>query len=73
MLSQSMTDLGYTRCKASHDVWMQPAVNPDGFEYYEYVLIFVDDLLHLSYDTGPTMKTLARIYELKAGSVGPPD
>jgi hypothetical protein len=73
MLSQSMTDMGYTRCKADHDVWMRPAIKPNGFEYYEYVLIFVDDILHLSHDTKPTMKTLARIYELKADSVGPPD
>jgi hypothetical protein len=73
MLSQTMHDLKYQRCKADYDVWMRPAVKPDGFEYYEYVLIFVDDILHLSHNPGHTMGTLAKLYELKEGSVGVPD
>jgi hypothetical protein len=73
MLSESMASMHYTRCKADYDVWMRPAVKPDGFEYYEYVLIFVDDILHLSHNPDDTMAKLAKLYELKAGSVGVPD
>jgi hypothetical protein len=73
MLSQTMHDMKDERCKADHNVWLCPAVTPDGFEYYEYVLIFVDDILHMSHNPGDTMGTLAKLYELKEGSVGVPD
>ena len=56
-----------------HAVWYRPAVKPNGFEYYEYVLIFVDDILNISHDTKATMETLGTLYQLKPGSVGPPD
>ena len=41
MLSHTMMDMKYTQCKADHDVWYHPAVKPNGFEYYEYVLILL--------------------------------
>ena len=67
-----MMDMQYTRRKADHDVWYRPAVKPNGFEYYEYVLIFVDDILNISHDTKATMETLGTLYQLNPGSVGPP-
>ena len=73
MLSQTMMDMKYTRCKADHDVWYCPAVKPNGFEYYEYVLIFVEDILNILQDTNSTMETLGTLYQLNCGSVGPPD
>ena len=54
------------------DVWYLPAVKPDDFEYYKYVLIFVDDILNISHDTKATMETLGTLYQLNADSVGPP-
>ena len=72
MLSQTMMDMKYTRYKADHDVWYLPAVKPNGFEYYEYVLIFVDNILNISHNTKATMETLGNLYQLKPGSVGPP-
>ena len=73
MLSQTMMDMKYTQCTADHDVWYRPAVKPNGFEYYEYVLIFVDNFLHISHNTKATTETLGTLYQLKPGSVGPPD
>ena len=73
MLSQTMMYMKYTRCKSDHDVWYLPVVKPNGFEYYEYVLIFVDDILNISHDTKSTMETLGTPYQLNTGSVGPPD
>ena len=28
------------------DVRLRPATTKDGFDYYEYILVYVDDLLH---------------------------
>jgi hypothetical protein len=46
-----MCNLGYTPCLANNDVWFRANVRAtDGFEYYEYVLIYVDDILCVSHD-----------------------
>ena len=41
-----MEHLGFRSCKADPDVWMRQEVNPsDETEYWEYVLLYVDDAL----------------------------
>ena len=72
MISQSLADLGYQSSRADPDVWLRSQARPDGFRYYEYVLVYVDDILHVSHDTKPTMDALASLYRLKEGSLGPP-
>ena len=66
-------DMKYTQYKADHDVWYRPAVKPNGFEYYKYVLIFVDNILNISHDTKSTMEKIGTLYQLKPGSVGSSD
>jgi hypothetical protein len=36
------------------------------------VLVYVDDVLHLSHDVKPTIDALQRLHELKPESCGPP-
>ena len=72
MVSQSLADLGYKSSMADPDVWLRPQVKPDGFKYYEYVLVYVDDILHMSHDTNDTMHALSQLYRLKEESLGPP-
>jgi hypothetical protein len=38
--------MGLTTSLANPDVWFHPAVKSDGFQYYEYVLAYVDDTWH---------------------------
>ena len=41
-----MAHLGFKSCRADPDVWMRDAVRPrDGMDYWEYVLLYVDDAL----------------------------
>jgi len=54
-------------------VWYKQATKPDGFKYYEYVLVYVDDILVISHHTKTTMTTLGTLYHLKEGSVGVPE
>eukprot|EP00957_Ditylum_brightwellii_P013914 1050198-Ditylum_brightwellii.AAC.1 len=72
MIKDIMIHLGFSPCKADPDVWMKAATTLCGFEYYQYVLIYVDDILHIAHDTKPVMDALARLYELKKGTVGKP-
>ena len=65
MFAQTLTDLQYTPSKADPDVWIKPAVKPDGTEYYAMILVYVDDCLHVHHDTKPLMDRLNQIYRLK--------
>ena len=44
-LRSCMWHLGFISCPADPDVWMRPALKADGSEYYEYILLYTDDIL----------------------------
>ncbi len=50
---------------ADPDVWMRPSTKACGFEFYEYILVYVDDLLVISHAPKPIMETIAKAYRLK--------
>ena len=64
-LVSTMTDLHFTPCQADPDVWMQPAVKPDGTKYYDYVLTYVNDILVLSHKASTIMDNLSALCCLK--------
>ena len=64
-LAQSMHDLDFVPSKGDPDVWMRPATKPDGYKYYEYILIYVDDILCLSHQADKIMDTIGKLYRLK--------
>ena len=72
MLMEAMVNMGFTNTLADQDVWRKKATTPDGFEYYELVLIYVDDILCVSHVPKVTMDKLAGLYDLK-DTVKPPD
>ena len=47
-LSGLLHDIGNTPYKSDPDVWLRQSVKPDGAEYYEMVLCYVDDVLTIS-------------------------
>ena len=49
-LAETLHDIGFKPTKADPDVWIRPAVKPDGSEYYEYIMCYVDDILSVSLD-----------------------
>ena len=44
-LSDTLNDIGFLSTKADPDVWYRPAVKPNAFEYYEYILCYVNNIL----------------------------
>jgi hypothetical protein len=54
-MAETLYDLGYKPSRADPDVWIRPVVKPDGFKYYEMVLVYVDDILCISHDPKATM------------------
>jgi hypothetical protein len=52
---------------------MRPALKGDGSEYYEYVLIYTDDVLVVSTDGERILGDgIGRYFELKEELIGPP-
>jgi len=72
-MAATLRGLNFKNCLADPDVWMKPRVKPNGDKYWEYVLVYVDDVLVISHDPKNTMDELGKAYTLKAGSVKEPD
>ena len=39
-------------------MWIGPEIKPDGEEYYEYVMMYIDDILEISIDTTEILKSM---------------
>ena len=65
--------MGFQPSQADNDVWMRPDTKPDGFEYYEYVLCYVDDVLSISKDPSKITDCLKSTFKLKDDKVDAPD
>ena len=68
-----MRHMGYTPCLADPDLWMKPEIREDGFEYYAYVLCYVDDVLSISHNAEEVLNRLDKYFRIKPGSLGDPD
>jgi hypothetical protein len=69
-------DLAFFLIKANPDVWIREAVRDNGFDYYEMLIIYVDDMLSLSHQAKEridkiTMHALL-ILPAKKGSIKEP-
>jgi hypothetical protein len=70
--ANTLYDMDFKPSYADPNVWMRAAVKPNGFKYYEYIFVYVDDLLILSHLTKAIVRLLKSIYCLKDDKVGAP-
>jgi hypothetical protein len=73
MLSETTREMGFKPCKGDADVYRREATKPNGFEYYEYLLTYVDDILIISHNPKPIIEILGSRYDLKPESIGSPE
>jgi hypothetical protein len=77
LFSSTLHKLGYAPCRGDPDVYIHKAIKPCGFEYYEMLFIYVDDILHISHHKSITenemMQAIGNIYKLKDDSLKPPE
>ena len=57
-MAKKLDEINLKSCVADPDVWFSPAVRPDGTEYHEYILIYVDNILAISVDATKILKIL---------------
>ena len=69
----TLRDIGFIPSYADPDMWYREAVTREGFEYYEYILVYVDDILCISKDPSTIIRSFSDppfLYRLK--DAGPP-
>ena len=72
-LAQRLDEIGFKSSTADPDVWLRSATKPDGEQYYEYMLVYVDDLLCISHDPHRPMKQIAEVLRFKKDKIEPPE
>jgi hypothetical protein len=72
-LAVCMTGLDYKSCLADPEVWMRAKTRDNGFEFYEYVLIYVDDILCISDTPQQSLEQIDKYFPMKPNLIGKPD
>jgi len=52
---------------------MKPKIDPDGDEYYSYILCYVDDVLVVYHNATTTLRKIDKYFKLKPASIEDPD
>ena len=58
---------------ADPDVWLRAATKMDGESYYEYVLMYVDDILAISCDPRSILEEIQSTFKFKDGKIEEPE
>ncbi len=72
-LVQALHDIGFVSTTADPDVWIWAAVQGDGFEYYEMLFVYVEDVLMLSHQPKVLIDAIGEYYKVKPGSDKEPE
>ena len=51
--AENLDAMGWRTSYINLDLWLRPSMKPDGFEYYEYILCYVDKMLCISHNMKP--------------------
>lgn len=68
-----MEHLGYRSCLADPDLWMKVGTKPNNERYWQYVLLYVDDMLSTGIEPKGSIDAIGKYFRMKPDSVGPPD
>ena len=71
-LRECMEMLKYESCLADPDLWIRKAVNDEGNQYYEYMLLYVDDCLSVSQHPREALEEINKYFPMKPNSVESP-
>ena len=72
-LRKAMTEMHFMPCKSDPDVWMRPGTKENGTTYWQYVLLYVDDILAIMEDPEAYIQNeLDSRFTVKSKLIGPP-
>ena len=64
-MASLLQNIGYTPSKADPMVWMRPSIKSDVMVYYNYALVYVDDVLVISCAPMKTIEGIKCVFKLK--------
>ena len=57
-MARKPDEIGLKSIPADPDVWLRPVIKPHGEEYYEYILVYVDNILAISMNPNEILKSM---------------
>ena len=73
-MAKKLDEIGFKSSPADPNVWLRPGIKDDGSEYYEYMLMYVDDVLAISTNAKQLLRSLeGDTVSYKNGKVEPPE
>ncbi len=72
-MAEQLVNLGFQSTMADPDVWLRAASKDDGEQFYEYVLMYVDDILAISCDPKAILEEVQKTFKLKNDRIEPPE
>ena len=72
LLADKIWEIGFRPSRADEDVWIRPAVKPNGTKYYEFILTYVDDVLGVSYNPN-MLRCIGLHFKLKKDKIAEPE
>ena len=64
--------LGFKSSLADPDLWYKPSTDTNGFQYYSYILVYVDDLLIIDKSPSSYMAQIQQNFKVKESSIEEP-
>ena len=72
-MARKLDEIGFQSSPADPDVWLRHVVKFNGEEYYEWVVMYVDDILAISMDPTAILKSMeGDTVKYKNGKIEPP-
>ena len=72
-IAKVLKDLDFVSTLDDTDVWIREAFREDGFNYYEMIFLYIDNILAVSHKAKDVIKDIMDFYRAKEGSIKPPD
>jgi hypothetical protein len=66
-------NLGFTLPRGNPDFWSRPAQKSNGEEYYEYLILYTDDILAIWIEPKDIWMKLDKYFKLKPDCIHLPD
>ena len=71
-MAEKLASMGFQSSMADPDVWLRAAIKSVGEQYYEYVMMYVDDILALSNNARAILEEIQDTFKFKKDKIEAP-
>ena len=72
-MAEKLDEMGFKSSMGDPDVRMRLATKPDGEEYYEYILVYVNDIISVSHKALEVMEEIKGTFKFKNDDIKKPE